>query len=513
MGKKTFITTPLYYVNAKPHIGHAYTNILCDTFARYYRLIGQDVFFLTGTDEHGTKIQKAALDKGEEPKAYVDAMLPHFKELWSTLNISYDYFIRTVDENHKKVVRNILVDLEKKGDIYKSSYRGWYCLPCESFWTKLQLVEGKCPDCHRDVEEIEEENYFFKLSKYQDWLIQYIQDHPDFVYPEIRKNEILGFLKQPLEDLCITRPKSRLSWGIDYPGSSEHVVYVWFDALINYVSAPCYTLDEKKFKSLWPAQFHLVGKDILRQHAIYWPIMLKAMGLVMPERIIAHGWWKLGGTKVSKSRGNAVNPIEIVHKYGVDALRYFLLNEVTLGLDGSYSEDLLCERYTSDLANDLGNLVHRVTSMIGRYFEGKMPEVGADLEKDPLIQNTYALWEKVEGAMNHYDLRKALGEIWTVMTEANQFAEQRKPWALAKDPSKREELTETLGVLAEIVVHFGILLLAFLPETAKKILERFGVQHSQELHSKESYAKRLIATGTRIEKGDPLFPRLEEEPV
>src|SRR3990167_2057744 len=276
--KDYYITTPLYYVNANPHIGHAYTNVLCDTFARYRRFRGQKVYFLTGTDEHGTKIEKAARDHGKDPRTYVDEMVPKFKELWNHLGISYDHFIRTTDEEHKRVVRHVLESLEKKGDIYKASYTGWYCTPCESFWTKLQLKEGKCPDCGRDVQALAEENYFFKLSKYQDWLIGYIHEHPDFVRPEIRRNEILGFLRQPLEDLCITRPRTRLGWGIDYPNSKDHVIYVWFDALINYVSAIGYTIDDKKFNRYWPVDAHMIGKDILRQHAVYWPIMLKAMG-------------------------------------------------------------------------------------------------------------------------------------------------------------------------------------------------------------------------------------------
>ncbi len=356
MTKSFYLTTPLYYVNAKPHIGHAYTNVLCDTFARWHRFRGEEVFFLTGTDEHGTKIEKAAREQNQEPRNYVDEMVPQFKKLWGLLGIEYDFFTRTTDEAHKNVVQNVLRDLEKKGDIYKSNYKGWYCTPCESFWTALQLKEGRCPDCGREVQELSEENYFFRLSKYRDWLIGYIEKHPDFVRPEIRRNEILGFLREPLEDLSITRPRSRLAWGIDFPGSQDHVVYVWFDALMNYVSAAGYSVDEKKFQRLWPADLHLVGKDILRQHAVYWPIMLKAMGVEMPKTVFAHGWWTMAGAKVSKSRGNAVDPVELVKKYGVDAFRYFLLREVTVGFDGAFSEDLLAERYTSDLANDLGNL-------------------------------------------------------------------------------------------------------------------------------------------------------------
>jgi len=405
--KSLYLTTPLYYVNAKPHIGHAYTNILCDTFVRYHHWLGENVYFLTGTDEHGTKIEKTATEHKMEPRQYVDEMVPQFRELWRLLGIQYDYFIRTTDDAHKETVQNVLSKLEAAGDIYKDSYTGWYCTPCESFWTKLQLVEGKCPDCGREVQELSEENYFFKLSKYQEWLVGYIEDHNDFVLPEMRRNEILSFLKEPLEDLCITRPKARLSWGIEYPNSPDHVVYVWFDALINYVSAIGMTTDSKKFLSYWPADLHIVGKDILRQHAVYWPIMLKSMGLEMPKTVLAHGWWTMQGTKVSKSRGNIVDPIVLAKVYGVDAFRYFLLREVTVGYDGAYSEDLLRQRYTSDLANDLGNLFSRMAAMLGKYFQGAVPEVPA-LEKEPLLTQTFELWVTVKESMGHYDPRQAL---------------------------------------------------------------------------------------------------------
>ncbi len=421
MTKKYYITTPLYYVNAKPHIGHAYTNILCDTFARYERLVGKEVYFLTGTDEHGTKIEKAAKDHDKEPKAYVDEIVPMFSDLWKKLGIQYDHFFRTTDEQHKVVVQRILTDLEKKGEIYKSSYIGWYCTPCESFWTELQLKDKKCPDCGREVSELSEENYFFKLSKYQDWLIDYIDKNPEFIQPMMRRNEILGFLKNPLEDLCITRPKARLSWGIEYPGNKDHVVYVWFDALINYISDVKYAVDGKYFNEHWPADLQVVGKDILRHHAVYWPIMLKACGVELPRKILAHGWWTIGGAKVSKSRGNIVDPDVLVQKYGVDSLRYFLLHEVTVGLDGSYSEDLLRERYQSDLANDLGNLWFRMASMLGKYFDGKIPQGQDSCMDHPLMEDTLSLWDKVSASMKLTDPRKALEGIWEVITRGESI--------------------------------------------------------------------------------------------
>lgn len=510
--KPFYITTPLYYVNAKPHIGHAYTNILCDTFARYRRFLGEEVFFLTGTDEHGTKIEKAAREQNKPPRQYVDDMVPEFKKLWTLLGIDYDYFIRTTDDSHKKIVQTILRDLEQKGDIYKADYKGWYCTPCESFWTRLQLIEGKCPDCHREVQELSEENYFFKLSKYQSWLIDYIQARPDFIRPEMRKNEILGFLKEPLEDLCITRPRARLAWGIDYPTSQEHVVYVWFDALINYVSAAEFGVNPKKFQSLWPADVHMVGKDILRQHAVFWPIMLKACGIEMPKIVMAHGWWTMSGAKVSKSRGNAVDPITLVNQYGSDAFRYFLLREVTIGFDGAFSEDLLAERYTTHLANDLGNLWFRLVAMLDKYFSGVIPQNTDHFiqSKETLLMRTLDLFEQVRAAMNQYDPREALTYIWQVITLCNQFVEEKKPWVLAKDSSRKEELAVCLRILAECVAHIAFLLRSFMPETSKKIIERFGLSFERTIKSEADYRVSFLKEGTPVQRGDVLFPRLEE---
>ncbi len=530
MSKPFYITTPLYYVNAKPHIGHAYTNILCDTFARYRRFRGEEVFFLTGTDEHGTKIEKAAREQKKEPRKYVDDMVPEFKKLWEILGIQYDHFIRTTDESHKKIVQNILLDLEQKGEIYKASYKGWYCTPCESFWTKLQLVDGKCPDCKREVQELSEDNYFFKLSKYQTWLVDYIQTHSDFVKPEIRKNEILGFLKEPLEDLCITRPRTRLAWGIDFPTSKDYVVYVWFDALINYVSAVGFTADEKKFKKLWPADIHMVGKDILRQHAVYWPIMLKACGIEMPKTVMAHGWWTMSGAKVSKSRGNAVDPITLVKKYGVDALRYFLLREATVGSDGAFSEDLLAERYTSNLANDLGNLWFRIAAMLQKYTDGKIPKYKykPGIFDINILHDTYKYLPKnaknleitgktdlnpiriVMQSMDNFDPAKALNSIWTAVIDANGEIERRKPWELAKDKTKEETLADVLGNLAESMAHIGVLLLPFLPGTARKILSRLKLPTEWIVKDVKELDRPLLKAGTTVERGDALFPRLDE---
>ena len=507
--KNYYITTPLYYVNAKPHIGHAYTNVLCDTFARYRRLMGEKVFFMTGTDEHGTKIEKTAAEKSMEPKAYVDSMVPHFQSLWDALGIKHDFFIRTTSAEHKETVQKVLKDLEARDEIYKTTYEGWYSIKSETFYTEAELVDGKCPDTGGEVQKIQEENYFFRMSKYQDWLIETIESNPDFVRPDIRRNEILGFLKQPLEDLCITRPRKRLAWGIDYPTNKDYVIYVWFDALINYISGIGYGRDSKQFESNWPADVQVVGKDILRHHAVYWPIMLKACGIEMPKTILAHGWWTLGGAKVSKSSGNSVDPFELIEKYGVDAFRYYLLREVTVGYDGAFAEKLLAERYTTDLANDLGNLWFRVASMLGKYFEGKIPEIET-LSKEELLMSSYALWKKVRDFMFAYDPRGALNEICSVITQANQFVEEKKPWALAKDPAKKGELAKALWTLSECLAHIAPLLLAFLPDTGKKILERLSLPADWNLEKEGSFCKPLLKAGTVVERGEALFPKLEE---
>ncbi len=505
MTKPYYITTPLYYVNSKPHIGHAYTSVLCDSFARFRRLSGEKVFFLTGTDEHGTKIDKAARDAGKEPKQFVDGIVPEFKKLWEALNVQYDFFIRTTDEEHKKVVREILIDLEKKGEIYQDKYKGWYCVPCESFWTKLQLKEGKCPDCGREVTELEEENYFFKLSKYQTWLIDYIKNAPDFIRPDYRKNEILSFLKEPLEDLCITRPKSRLSWGIPYPNSDQHVVYVWFDALVNYYAAGKFPEVAKRFGNVWPADLHMIGKDILRQHAVYWPIMLKAMGAEMPKKIIAHGWWTMEGAKMSKSRGNVVNPHEMVNKFTADGVRYYLLREVTLGQDGTYSEELMTERFNTDLANDLGNLVMRSTAMLERYFGGILAESRFDENDQKLIAEACAAFKS---SMFGYDPRAALAAIWEIIRRANRYVDDRKPWVLAKE-GNQQELAKVLCVLMESIRSVAILLQPFLPASSKKILKCFGIE--KELMLDESLRWGTLKPGLKIQTCGILFPKIEVE--
>jgi len=498
MGNKFYITTPLYYVNASPHIGHSYTNIAADALARYMRLVcGKDkVWFLTGTDEHGQKIQRAAQDLKLNPQEFADKMVLQFKNLWQTLNISYDDFIRTTEKRHTDTVRKVLEILYKNGDIYKDKYEGWYCTPDETFWIESQITDQVCPDCKRPLERIAETNYFFKLSKYQSWLIEYIKNHTDFIRPASRHEEVLRFLElNKLNDLCISRPKERLSWGIPLPFSAQHVTYVWFDALINYISAVGEFDKDNKYKSKWwPADLHLIGKDILRQHAVYWPIMLRALGLELPKTVFAHGWWLIGQDKMSKSRGNVVSPIEMANKFGNDVYRYFLLRDVPFGLDGNFSEEAIIKRFNSDLANDLGNLVYRTLTMIEKYFGGNIPE-------EKLIaknEQAKAIRAKMEhlgmriaaniGASKDCNFSAALESIWELINMANKYVEETKPWNLSKD-NKINELKGFIILLVDVLRNVEQAISPFMPQTAESIRVQLGID--------------------KINKGKPLFPRIE----
>ena len=524
--KKLYITTPLYYVNSKPHIGHSYTQIACDTVSRFEKMAGHEVFFMTGTDEHGEKIEEAAIASGlkaGEEKKFVDSIVPVFKDLWIKLNIKYDYFIRTTDPEHEKCVKAVMDKLYKDGLIYKKAYKGWFCTPCETFWSETQVLQdGLCPDCKRPCEKLDETNYFFKTSQYQKWLIEHINSNPGFIRPDFRRNEVLGFLKEELHDLCISRPKSRMAWGIEIPFDKDFVTYVWFDALINYISGAGYPHNMERFKNLWPVDFHVIGKDIIRHHAVYWPIMLKALGLEIPRSIFAHGWWVIKGEKMSKSKGNVVDPVDMIARYGVDPYRYFLLREVTFGLDGTFSEDALIARYNSDLANDLGNLLNRTLTMAEKYFEGKVPAVtGAKSvrsEAEPPRSGQFtgrmkelaaSLGQDLEKTIPNFNFIAALEKIWGLVGAANKSIEEAKPWVLAKE-GKIEELQDVIYSLLESLRIVAVSISPIMPETAKNIAEQLGIpRDSLDKPSIADIAWGGLKSGQPINKTAPLFPRIE----
>jgi len=510
MPKSFYITTPIYYVNASPHIGHAYTTIVADVLARYHRMVGHETFFVTGTDEHGDKIAEAAQKAGISPKEYADKISAQFRALCPELSISNDYFIRTTDPNHIETVRYILQKVYDAGDIYFGSYGGHYCFGCERFLTEKEIVDGKCPEHGRATEYIEEKNYFFKMSKYQDWLVDHIQKNPEFIRPERYRNEALAFLRDPLEDLCISRPKTRLEWGITLPFDEKYVTYVWFDALINYVTALGYP-DGENFKKFWPVAEHLIAKDILKPHGIYWPTMLKSAGIEPYQHLNVHGYWNSDQSKMSKSLGNIVRPLDLKDKYGLDAFRYFLLRDMVFGLDSNFSEAAFVGRLNADLANDLGNLVSRTITMAIKYCDGKVPEVGSKERSSVLREAALKAVSDVETGFEDMSLHKALMAIWEYINITNKYIVENEPWTLGKDPANREKLTVIMYNLLVALQEIAVLISPFMPQTAEKILHQIGAGESRHLDLAGIKAGSVLKAGSSLMRGDSLFPRISQE--
>jgi methionyl-tRNA synthetase len=498
--KKFYVTTPIYYVNDKPHIGHAYTTIAADVLARWHRMMGKKVFFLTGTDEHGQKVEKKAQAMAMAPKAFVDKIVEDYKKAWKVLNISYDHFIRTSDAEHEKVVKKIFEKLKASGDVYRGTYEGWYCVPDESFWTDMQLKDGKCPDCGREVIRMKEDAYFFRLSKYQDKVLEWIEKSPNCIMPQSRRNEVIAFIKRGLNDICITR--KTVKWGIPVPGDPSFTIYVWLDALPNYISALGWPSD-KKFKTFWPADVHIIGKEILRFHAIIWPAILFALGAEPPQMVFAHGWWTVNGEKMSKSRGNIVDPIETSEKYGADVLRYFLMREITFGEDGDFSEQALITRNNTELADELGNLLNRVLILTEKFYSGDVPKAKVNQSIADLAEKVKL---KASAALDNLQFSVALEEIWKLIQHANKYINDSKPWD-APENVRAEVIYNSLETM-RIVASF---LYPFMPETADKIVKQLGFKDYEFAADKLKFG--LLKAGQKINRSDILFKKFEQKPI
>jgi len=512
--KTFYITTPIYYPSDKLHIGHAYSTVAGDVMSRYKRLRGFDVMYLTGTDEHGQKIERKAQEKGTTPQQFVDGIVAGIKELWAKLDISYDDFIRTTEDRHKNSVQKIFQRLLDQGDIYLGEYEGWYCVPDEAFFPESKLVDGKCPDCGRPVEKMKEETYFFRMSKYVDRLVQYYEENPAFIQPESRKNEMLNnFIKPGLEDLAVSR--TTFDWGIKVPGDAKHVIYVWIDALSNYITALGYgSDDESTFRKYWPADVHLMSKEIVRFHTIYWPIMLMALDLPLPKKVFAHGWLLMKDGKMSKSKGNVVDPVTLIDRYGLDALRYYLMREVPFGADGTFTPESFVERVNHDLANDLGNLLNRTIVMIDKYFAGSIPAYvpGATEFDDSLLETIRAAVAKYEEAMEKMEFSIALSAVWQLISRTNKYIDETQPWSMVKDEAKRETLGSVMYVLAESQRISSVLLRPFLTKTPQLVWQQLGLA-AEDLPRLTDWSSvqdfGLLPAGTKVQKGEPMFPRLD----